>query len=143
MNFKNIYIGELIKKRVDELNFPLDRICNFLKCTEDDLEQIYSSQQIGTDILLKISKLLQYDFFRIYTQHLILFAPQGNTDYNQKTEVLKSELPAFRKNIYTKEIIFFILELLETKEKTPAQIIKEYKIPKATLYKWIQKYNTK
>ena len=78
-------------------------------------------------------------FFRIYTQHLILYAPLSAVD--EKTKVKKkSSLPQFRKNIYTKEIIDFILEQIETKQKTIKQVIEEYKIPKTTLYKWISKY---
>ena len=52
----------------------------------------------------------------------------------------KITFPQFRKNIYTKEIIDFILEQIETKQKTIKQVIEEYKIPKTTLYKWISKY---
>lgn len=53
---------------------------------------------------------------------------------------MRSGLPTFRKNIYTKEVIDFILELIETGEKTKAQVIQEYNIPKSTLHKWIYKY---
>jgi DNA invertase Pin-like site-specific DNA recombinase len=52
----------------------------------------------------------------------------------------KSSLPEFRKNIYTKEIIEFILELIKTGKKSKYQIVNEYKIPKTTLYRWIEKY---
>lgn len=45
----------------------------------------------------------------------------------------------FRKNIYTREVIDFILEMVEKREKTKKQIIEEYNIPKTTLYKWIEK----
>lgn len=57
---------------------------------------------------------------------------------NKKNE--KTSLPRFRKNIYTKEVIDFILELVNVGEKTKRQIIEEYCIPKTTLYKWISKY---
>ncbi|MDR6404059.1 MULTISPECIES: hypothetical protein [Chryseobacterium] len=58
---------------------------------------------------------MEYDFFRIYSQHLILFAPQANIAYNRRSGIKKeSELPGFRKNIYTIEIINFILELQKT-----------------------------
>ena len=47
----------------------------------------------------------------------------------------------FRKNIYTKEIIDFILELIKTKTKTTTEITQLYGIPKTTLHNWIKKYN--
>ena len=47
----------------------------------------------------------------------------------------------FRKNIYTREIIDFILEQINTNVKTPKQVVDDYNIPKTTLYKWMSKYN--
>ncbi|WP_317207615.1 transposase [Chryseobacterium indicum] len=89
-----------------------------------------------TQTLLHWSKLLEYDFFRLYTQHLILYSPPTKT----RNPEYKDTLPKFRKNIYTKEIIDFILEILETGYKTKGQIMAEYGIPKTTLHKWISKY---
>ncbi len=137
-NFKNIHIGEMIEKRVAESGIEISRICKFLKCTEEEVETIVQSESLDTAMLLKWSKLLEYDFFRIYTQHLILYAPLSGLENNQKN--LKSALPSFRKNIYTKQIIDFVIELINTGKMTRAEIIQHYKIPKTTLYKWIEKY---
>lgn len=139
MNFKEIHIGKLIRSRVSELGLEMSRICNFLDCTEKEIERVFKQKSLDSDILLRWSKLLEYDFFRIYTQHLILYAPPASTKYNNP-EGLKSDLPHFRKNIYTKEVIDFILELIFSEEKTRAQVIEEYRIPKTTLYKWMKKY---
>lgn len=140
MNFKNIHIGTLINQAVTESGIAMSRICNFMKCEEEEVKQIYLQENLSTDILLKWSKLLEYDFFRIYSQHLILYAPVSADNENTKTQ--KTNLPQFRKNIYTKEIIDFILEQIEKKEMTKNQIIKRYRIPKTTLYKWISKYKS-
>jgi hypothetical protein len=139
INFKEIHIGELIKIRVDECGIGIDRICNFFSCTELEILNMYEAGDLKAKDLLKWSKLLEYDFFRIYSQHLILFSPPSNLNYNIPVKP-KSELPRFRKNIYTKEIIYFILEKINRGDKTKEQIIKEYRIPKTTLYKWISKY---
>lgn len=117
----------------------MSRICNFMKCEEEEVKQIYLQENLSTDILLKWSKLLEYDFFRIYSQHLILYAPVSADNENTKTQ--KTNLPQFRKNIYTKEIIDFILEQVSSGEMTKTQVMEKYKIPKTTLYKWISKYN--
>ncbi|MEY8760553.1 helix-turn-helix domain-containing protein [Chryseobacterium tongliaoense] len=134
-NFEHIHIGDLISKRVKELGVNEHRICSFLKCTEKEIGEMYRSENLSTKILLRWSKLLEYDFFRIYSQHLILFSPPSSGKKPEKN----TQLPQFRKNLYTKEIIDFILELIEKGEKTKEQIIREYKIPKTTLYKWIHK----
>ncbi len=137
INFKEIHIGSLIHERVLEKNIEKARICNFLKCSEDDIFMMYQSKNIDTGLLLRWSKLLEYDFFRIFTQHLILFSPPAST---KQDKISNSALPKFRKNIYTKEVIDFILEQLNNNEKTKLQIIEEYRIPKTTLHKWIEKY---
>lgn len=142
-DFKDINIGSLLQQIVSKNEIEISRICNFFKCSEAEIDAMYKCQSLDSEMLLKWSKLLEYDFFRIYTQHLILYSPPGNVGYNTVVDKEKSSLPQFRKNIYTKEVISFILEQIDSGEKTKLQIIEEYKIPKTTLYKWISKYNYK
>ena len=138
-NYKEIHIGQMMEKRVTESGIEISRICNFLKCSKEEIEKMFTKENLSTDILLKWSNLLDYDFFRVYTQHLILYAPLSAVD--EKTKVKKkSSLPQFRKNIYTKEIIDFVLEQINTKEMTKTEVMERYGIPKTTLYKWISKY---
>ncbi|CAH0205802.1 helix-turn-helix domain-containing protein [Chryseobacterium sp. Bi04] len=140
MDFKNIHIGQLIQKRVLECEIDIVRICNFLKYSDEEVDTMYTLKSLDSELLLRWSKLLEYDFFRIYNQHLILYAPQISRNQSQVKK--ESELPKFRKNIYTKEIIDFIVNLIESGEKTRAQVIEEYRIPKTTLYKWLEKYKS-
>lgn len=140
MNFKDIHIGTLINQAVTERGIAMSRICNFFKCTETEIDEMYQSKSLDTELLLKWSKLLDYDFFRMYSQHLILYAPHSAERKNAKK--VKSSLPQFRKNIYTKEIIDFILERISSNEMTKAEVIEQYNIPKTTLYKWIKKHKT-
>lgn len=140
MNFKSIHVGKLIKELVAERGISLSRICNFIACTEQELLEMYKKQSLDTEVLLKWSKLLEYDFFRLYSQHLILYAPMGNTKYRQCSEKSESSLPRFRKNVYTKEVIDYILKKIETGDMKSSEIIARYHIPKTTLYKWKSKY---
>ncbi|WP_241486032.1 helix-turn-helix domain-containing protein [Chryseobacterium angstadtii] len=128
-------MGSLIKRRMEESGIQTGRICSFFKQTEAEIQQVYTSKSLDTDLLLKWCKLLEYDFFRIYSQHLILYSPPTKQIQTGTT------LPQFRKNIYTKEIIDYILDLIQTGEKTKKQVMEEYKIPKTTLYKWLSKYD--
>ncbi|KMQ69186.1 transposase [Chryseobacterium sp. FH2] len=141
-HFRDIHIGTLIKKRVAESEIEISRICNLLACTVQEAEHMFSQKDLPTDVLLKWSRLLEYDFFRLYSQHLILYAPPSSVDYNKTTEEnkKKSTLPQFRKNLYTKEIIEFMLEKIRKREMTMRQVMDKYKIPKTTLYKWMKKY---
>lgn len=116
----------------------MSRICNFLECSEQEIQNMYDQANSDTTLLLKWSKLLEYDFFRIYSHHLLLYTPFSAINADRKTK--NTALPKFRKNIYTKEITDHILEQIEAGEMTKSQVIEQYKIPKTTLYKWISKY---
>lgn len=135
-NVKDIHIGDLLYKKVKEEEIEINRICKFLQKTENEIVEIYSRKSVDSELLLKWSKLLEYDFFRLYSSHLILYAPPSNPIKKEK----QSQLPHFRKSLYTKEIIDYILELLETHQMTTKEIINQYRIPKSTLNKWISKY---
>lgn len=135
--FKHIHIGKYLKAKVNELQISQDRINNFLKVTDDEIQAMYRSESIDTYLLLRWSKLLGYDFFRLYSQHLIMYSPPAKK--HSAEPPMNTSLPAFRKNIYNKEIIDFVLELINTGQKTKKQIIDEYRIPKTTLYKWVAK----
>jgi len=140
MNFKEIPIGPLIENEVAARGLELPRICNFMKCTEEEIKEMYKVTSLEAENLLKWSKLLEYDFFRLYSQHLILYAPTGTGRSTENKKYKKTILPQFRKNIYTKEVIDFILEQIQSGEMSKSEIIEYYKIPKTTLYKWLSKY---
>lgn len=139
MNFKEIHIGLLINQLVTESGIEMSRICNFINCQEGDVLKMYESKSLDSEVLLRWCKLLEYDFFRLYSQHLVLYSPKS-AGRSKGSKNKNSSLPVFRKNIYTKEIIDFILELIENNEKTKQQVMEDYNIPKTTLYKWISKY---
>ncbi len=138
MNFKDIYIGKIIEQCVLEKRIKSSRICKFFKLTEEEIKEMYQHKSLDTEILLKWSKLLEYDFFRMYSQHLILYSPPSSKEKKSKPE--KAQLPQFRKSIYTKEIIDFILDEIRSGKMTKNEVIERYKIPKTTLYKWITKH---
>lgn len=137
--YKDIHIGHLIFQLVSEKGIDDDRIVKFLKVPPSKIKEMYQSKDLGTEMLLLWCKLLEYDFFRIYSQHLVLYAPPASLNYKKKDTV--SGLPQFRKNVYTTEIIDFIVELYQRKEMTQKEIMDKYNIPKTTLYKWIKKHN--
>ncbi|CAA7196598.1 transposase [Chryseobacterium potabilaquae] len=139
-DFKNIHLGNLIKKKVDENQIEFSFICDFFGCEEREIKKMYELETLDTEILLSWCRLLKYDFFRIYSEHLILYAPPNGT---KNRPVSVSKQIQFRKNIYTKEMIDFILEILYAGEKDLIQVMKDYGIPKSTLYKWLDKYSTK
>lgn len=142
VDYKHIHIGELIRKRMQECAVNGSRASEFLKVDEEEIEQMLEADSLSCDILLRWSKLLEYDFFRIYTQHLILYSPQ---DINKAKRTKKDEttLPVFKKNIYTQEVINYLIELVDNGSKTLKQIQDEYNIPATTVIRWVDKYGKK
>lgn len=140
VDFKDIHIGSLIKIRVTEMDMDMNRICRSMKLQEEEINNMYQQDTLETKVLLKWCKLLEYDFFRFFSQHLILFTSPMGANYNKPTDYV---LPQFRKNLYTKEVIFYILEIIENNEKTQLEVINDYKIPRSTLRKWMTKYKVR
>lgn len=142
---KNIHIGELIEIKWKSTGISIERTCNFFKATEPEIQKIFKQNTMNSECLLKWSKLLEYDFFRLYSQHLMLYSPPtySGRDISKTKKGNNSDFPVFRKNLYTQEIILFILEQVRLGEKTKNQIMEDYRIPKTTLYKWLEKYKEK
>ncbi|WP_300669957.1 transposase [Soonwooa sp.] len=138
-NLKDIFIGKYIEERIKESGISLERLAKFVGIKEEEIKQVYDCQSIDANQLLRFSKILEYDFFRLYSQHLIFYSPVAAANPELKS-VKKTKLPQFRKNIYTQEVIDFILKLIRSEEKTTSQIIEEYRIPRSTLYRWLSKY---
>jgi hypothetical protein len=141
-NFKNIHIGRLIYQRMQECGVSVERAARFLKVQDEEVENISSRESADSAQLLAWSKLLEYDFFRIYSQHLILYAPQdvNKVKREKQKKKQKTSLPRFKKNIYTHEVILFLVELVQNGKKTALDIQKEYNIPSTTILRWVDKY---
>lgn len=135
-NFKDIHIGTVIHNITHEKNIDEKRIVKFLKKTPEEIKAMYESKSLDSNLLLLWSKILGYDLFRFYSQHLLLYSPT-KLGKNKKSD---NKISRFKKNIYTVEIIDFILELVQNGEKTVNEIVKEYNIPRTTLVRWIHKY---
>lgn len=139
-NFKYIHIGNLLRWRMEEYAVDAGRAAVFLKVAEEEIDKMCEQTSIDSDLLLRWSRLLEYDFFRIYTQHLILYAPQDPNKARRKKDNQKTDLPVFKKNIYTQEVITYLIEMVENGRKTCKQIQNEYNIPSTTVFRWINKY---
>ncbi|MGE8431538.1 transposase [Chryseobacterium joostei] len=138
MNYKKIHIGSLISQKVTEASIDIGHISSSLGYSIEDIRGMYESESLDVAALLNWSKLLHYDFFRLYSQHLILYAPQQKADLQN----LNQKEPVLRRNVYTVEIIEFILEKITSGQMTKLEVMNRYNIPKTTLFKWFYKYGT-
>lgn len=141
-NFKHIHMGKLINQYMQKCGVEIERAAAFLKVEEEEVEHMYTQKSLDCEVLLRWSKLLKYDFFRIYSQHLILYSPQDTNKSNRKKKI-NTGLPLFKKNIYTQEVIFYLVDLVESGKKIYKQIQDEYNIPSTTIFRWRDKYAKK
>ena len=63
-----IHIGNYIRKKVEEEGKTSVWLAKELGCHRTNIYKIYDKMSIDTGVLLHISKILQFDFFSIYTE---------------------------------------------------------------------------
>ena len=59
MIFKDIHIGEMMRKMVAESGIEISRLCNFMKFTEEEITKTYNEENLPTDVLLKMEQNLR------------------------------------------------------------------------------------
>jgi len=136
LNLKNIHIGQIIQSKVNELGFKTDRLTKYFDCDEEVINASYNAKSIDTETLLGWSKLLKHDFFRYFVAHLGMYHAIKTNSGNKQSERTVGE---FRKNVYTKEIIDFVLKQVRESDLTLAEITQKYNIPKTTIHRWVRK----
>jgi len=140
MDIKNIHIGSHIKKIAQIKELSITRACIFLKCSHKDILNMYEKDTLETKLLLRWSKLLEYNFFMLYHSHLQIFSPKAASTKLLSAKEKDREQYEFRKNIYSEEIILWLLEKIEHGELTTQEIIKKYNIPRTTIYRWKKRH---
>ena len=136
---REIHIGNIISFVINEKKLTLNELRIKMVCSTRTINNMLNESSIDTQSLLKLSKVLKYDFFRLYSSHLMLHHGISNT-ISKQVDNIEVEGIHIRKNVYTKELIEFIVNKVRSKEMSTRQVISQYGIPKTTLYKWLQKF---
>jgi predicted transcriptional regulator len=140
-----IHIGELIKKKLEESGIDKTVFAHRIKKSYPTTLNIFKKKSIKTDDLLKISKVLKYDFFRVYSADIQLTCPKATNNVrlgNKETgNGAESALPRFKKNLYSNEFIDNLVKEINDGKLTRYEAMKKYELPKTTLYRWCPKSN--
>lgn len=68
--FKDIYIGRIIRQKVDESGLSYAEFARKIHCARTSLYHIFESKNIDVERLLIISEVLGYDFINeVYMRH--------------------------------------------------------------------------
>lgn len=62
-----MHIGSLIRQKVNESGMTVVGFAERLSCTRVNAYKIFSKKSIDTDTLLRISVILDFDFFTLYS----------------------------------------------------------------------------
>lgn len=63
------HIGHIIKEELARQGRSVTWLAAQLKCSRQNVYGIFNNQWIYTDILLKISNVLDFDFFELYSDY--------------------------------------------------------------------------
>jgi len=66
MNTPHIHIGELIHQKLKEEKLSVAWLADKINIDSSNLRKILKKNSINTDLLCRISKALNYSFFRYY-----------------------------------------------------------------------------
>lgn len=64
------HIGQIIKAELDRQGRKVSWFATQLNCSRDNCYKLFQRQWIDTNLLLKISQILDCDFFAYYTTFL-------------------------------------------------------------------------
>lgn len=74
-------IGLLIRQKLKERKRTIVWLAENLSCSRTNVYKIFDKRSIDTDYLLRISDILDYDFFKLYSDEL----KKRREGYNEKT----------------------------------------------------------
>jgi len=63
-----VQIGKYIKQQFLQSKLSIEEFAGAIGCNRDNAYDIFRREHINTNQLLKISKILNYDFFKIYSE---------------------------------------------------------------------------
>lgn len=65
---ERMHIGSLIKDELERQERTVSWFARKLNCDRSNIYKLFKRQNIDTDLLLRISVVLHYDFFEMYRQ---------------------------------------------------------------------------
>ena len=112
-----LHIGEIIKKRVDELGITKAEFARRINTTSQNIYGIFKRESIDTALLIKISQTLDNNFFQYFTSSVVKISDNKNLlnydisrlDLSQKLSEIKDKLQVAKKEIVLKDKIIALL----------------------------------
>ena len=119
-----IHIGEEIQELLRKKRMKVVDFSRKIDTNRNNSYDIFSRKSIDTNLLLKISEVLEFDFFRLYSipisqnklvQQLVdpLEALKDHEDLKRKLEKLEKENQSLNERIKDKELIIQLMRRID------------------------------
>lgn len=102
-----IHIGQKIKEVVEKRGIAKTELARRLNMTSSNIHKIFNRESIDTDLLTRLSEILEFDFFQFYQQ----------TPSNLKQNANTKEKPASYTSHPNEEAEYYKTKLLERDEE--------------------------
>lgn len=66
-----IHIGRLIKQKMEERHLTVVWLARHLSCSRTNIYKMFERYSIDTEVLMKLSTILDFDFFSFYSDELL------------------------------------------------------------------------
>lgn len=110
----SVHLGRLIHEKAKEKKFSQQELGDMINRSKQNVGDIYKRQSIDSELLLKLSEVLEFDFFSVYYE-------ENNLKSTRQTEIeqLRSENDSLRSVLLQKEEAIGNLKIaLEANQKT-------------------------
>ena len=87
-----LHIGNLIQKKLVELRIGPTEFARMINTSKQNVYAIFKRKSIDTDQLLLISKVLRFNFFRYYSEHMERDSEANLPDEGESVTVFIREL---------------------------------------------------
>ncbi len=113
-----LHIGIIIKQRVDELGISKAEFARRINTTSQNIYGIFKRKSIDTNLLIKISQVLNHNFFQYFTSSVIKVKEEKEmlnsnisiVDLSDKISNIENKLQIAQKEISLKDKIILLLE---------------------------------
>ena len=65
-----LHIGKLIRQKMEERHITVVWLAQRLSCSRTNVYKIFDKYSLDTEVLAKISDILEYDFFSLYSEEI-------------------------------------------------------------------------
>lgn len=65
-----LHMGNLIRQRMKEKQISVVLMAKHLSCSRNNVYKLLNKYSMDTEVLVKISRLLDFDFFELYSKEI-------------------------------------------------------------------------